>query len=330
MINDRLRDIYQSNFEKAVSGVFGKVEYGDKYFEIATQAQINAERFAAYKAYQVTEQLKALDTKSDKFDEQAKGVINTFNRYQTTEYNTMMSRSRTARQWQQFQENKELYPNIMWLPSRSAHQREEHQAYYYHIWTKDDPFWDENQPGNEYNCKCDWTETDKEPTDNEDIEPVTPSPGLNGNPGDEGELITDDHPYIDDAPDQLEDTVSNMLRNDYRNEAYSLVGKEVSNEIDGDKINIEITKSGIKHMAGDFDENRNFKNALLPIIDDIIKSAKYVASAENYNFVDQMTKQYHYFEFNVLGRKGYINVAEDVNGKYRFHAYRDRLAKKRK
>lgn len=327
--------MYQSNFEKAVSGVFGKVEYGDKYFDIATQAQINAERFAAYKAYQVTEQLKALDTKSDKFDEQAKGVINTFNRYQTTEYNTMMARSRTARQWQQFQENKELYPNIMWLPSRSAHQREEHQAYYYHIWPKDDPFWDENQPGNEYNCKCDWTETDKDPTDNGDIEPVAPSPGLNGNPGDEGELITDDHPYINSAPDEIEPEVYREIRNDTRNEAILfLSGKMIpqtiiENGIERD-IKIEITTKGIKHMAGDFDENKPFKNALMPHLDEIISKSTYVKPAPNYHFTNTMVKGYHYYEFDILNRKGYLNIEEDIAGNFRFHAYTDKLRAKRK
>ena len=57
-------------------------------------------------------------------------------------------------------------PNIKWLPSRSVNRREEHEQFYNRIWPKDDPFWDHNQPGNLWNCKCDWQQTDEPPTDN--------------------------------------------------------------------------------------------------------------------------------------------------------------------
>jgi len=59
----------------------------------------------------------------------------------------------------------------------------------------DDPFWQENQPGNLYNCKCDWQTTDKEVS----VTPaksVKPSPGLEGNPATTREIFTDKHPYF--------------------------------------------------------------------------------------------------------------------------------------
>lgn len=335
LINSSLRDNYLSNFNKAVDGVMGKPQYGDSGFDLALQSRINVERFANFKAYQATEQLKSLRTDDPMFDKNAKAVINTFNRFQATEYNTITARARTAHQWEGFKENKDLYPNIMWLPSRSAHIREEHAAFYYHVWAQDDPFWDENSPGQLWNCKCDWEETDKDVTDNGDIESVPAAPGLEGNPGESGELITDEHPYISSAPDNVEPDVYREMRNDARDEAIdNLVGNSIPQTIieDGNErsIDIEITKPGIKHMAGDFDENQVFKNGLMPYLDRIILKAEFVVSADNYNFVDQMTKRYHYFSFDILDQKGYINVAEDAYGKFRFHSYKDIIGHKKR
>ena len=334
-INKELRDTYNANYQKAVIGVMGKPDYGDTGFDLSLQSQLNVERLASFKSYQATAQLNKIKDNAD-FESKGKSVLSTFNRYQAVEYNTITARARTAHQWEGFKENIDLYPNIMWLPSRSAHIREEHEAFYYHVWPQDDPFWDENQPGALWNCKCDWTETDKDVTDNGDIESVTPSQGLEGNPGETGELITDEHPFISYAPDDIDSDVYRIMRNDARNEAIdNLVGKEIHQTISDDNgedrnIKIEITKPGIKHMAGDYDENRTFKNGLMPYLDTIIKESKYVLSAQNYDFTDPMTLKYHYFSFEILDRKGYVNVAEDAYGKFRFHSYKDIIGHKKR
>jgi hypothetical protein len=156
----------------------------------------------------------------EEYRKNAKAVLNTFNRWQEAEYNASVSRSRTAKQWNDFNENpvkNELYPNLKWLPSRSAHQREEHISFYNRVWAKNDPFWASNQPGTLWNCKCDWEETD-EPTSG-----VTPdvqaAKGLKGNPGETGEAFSPDASYF--TPNSLKnipemsyrDTLSEMKIN---------------------------------------------------------------------------------------------------------------------
>lgn len=90
-------------------------------------------------------------------------------------------------------------PNIKWLPSRSVNRREEHEQFYNRIWPKDDPFWDHNQPGNLWNCKCDWQQTDEPPTDNNPTSRIQHK-GLDGNPAKTGHIFSDEASYIRTAP----------------------------------------------------------------------------------------------------------------------------------
>ena len=83
-------------------------------------------------------------------------------------------------------------------PSRSASPREEHMPFYNRIWSKDDPFWNTNQPGTLWNCKCDWEQTDEEPTENNPTSNITKT-GLDRNPATSGQIFTDTAPYIKKA-----------------------------------------------------------------------------------------------------------------------------------
>jgi len=114
-------------------------------------------------------------------------IITLAKKHQKTEQVTAINRARTGRQYAEMNSgmNAELYPNIRWLPSRSATPREEHRHYWGLVLPKDDAFWKTNQPGNLWNCKCDWEETLAKPTRKPSEEAWTkPDKGLDGNPGD--------------------------------------------------------------------------------------------------------------------------------------------------
>ncbi|MDR3350363.1 MAG: hypothetical protein LBN98_01780 [Prevotellaceae bacterium] len=216
-VNDTLLSRYAGGFDKAVNNVFGA---GRKYPELENQLRINAGRFGTYKTYDLCRQLedarKSGMTK-DEFKKFAKSRIGAYNAYQRTEYNTMIARSRTAKQWQRFGEEKFLYPNIEWLQTASANPRPEHLAFVGLILPQDDPFWQRNQPGNEYNCKCDWRTTDQPASIDPAPEDIPPAKGLEGNPAETGELITARHPYFarnNHAPQWVEDKALLQLPND--------------------------------------------------------------------------------------------------------------------
>lgn len=246
-------DVYQAysdNLRKAVGGVFPQGNPGDPYFDLEAQLQANVTRFAAYKAWHLTEQLKKQREKwdnDDDFQKVAKSVLNTFNRYQAAEYNTATARARTAKQWTDFNADpiaNELYPNLRWLPSRSASPREEHIVFYNRVWAKTDPFWSVNQPGNLWNCKCDWEETDDPVTDDNPTD-AHHARGLEGNPAETGEIFGENCTYIHNSPRTTEQACRKINRNTMAKQGREInQNRNISHEIDGMEYEFDFRNFG--------------------------------------------------------------------------------------
>lgn len=181
---------YASNLRRAVEAV--PIDNP----ELAAQWQASVARFSAYKSFCAAQAIREA-VAEDGDMELATRVLHAFNRYQAAEYNTAVARARTGKQWLQFSEpdNIRLFPNLKWLPSRSATPREEHMPFYNRVWPKDDPFWNSNQPGTLWNCKCDWEQTDEDPTDDNPTTRIV-KPGLKGNPAITGEIFSSDASYF--------------------------------------------------------------------------------------------------------------------------------------
>lgn len=164
--------------------------------ELAARFNANLSRFAAYKAHEATSRIRQAEDPGA-----ARATLRRYNTYQAAEYNTAVTRARTAKQWEKFSSdnNVRLFPNIRWIPSRSANPREAHRRFWNRIWPKDDPFWNENTPGSLWNCKCDWEQTSKPATDGNPSARIAHK-GLTGNPAKTGQIFTDSHPYIAKAP----------------------------------------------------------------------------------------------------------------------------------
>jgi hypothetical protein len=211
VVHEELYKAYSGNLQKAVGGVLNGDGYESKYFDLQRKMQANVDRFAAYKAYHATRRIQEQRTdengtlRSDKaYGKRAKAVFDAFNRYQVAEYNTAIARSRTARQWTDFNADpagNELYPNLKWLPSRSALRREAHEKFYGMVFPKNHPFWRENQPGNLWQCKCDWEQTD-EPASSGEVPTGKSAKGLEGNPGETGEIFTEEATYFNVSSEQ--------------------------------------------------------------------------------------------------------------------------------
>ncbi|GHT15073.1 hypothetical protein AGMMS4956_14260 [Bacteroidia bacterium] len=200
-IHPALFNAYADNLRKAITGVMGA---DARYFETSQRLQLNVTKFAAAKAYAVTQELVGArsarpDASPADFAKDAKRILNTYNRYQAAEYAAAVARARTARQWANFNNPNdianELYPNIRWIPSRSVEPRPLHRKFWNQVWAKNDQFWNDNQPGNLWGCKCDWERTDEPPT-NLHLEPIKAEPGLKGNPGVTGEVFSKDASYF--------------------------------------------------------------------------------------------------------------------------------------
>ena len=182
-----LLNTYNKNFLKGITGADNLLKN-------------NVSSLAAAKTNYTVKQLHdakaAAKGNKDEYIKQAKLILARANSTQAAEYNTAVHRARVAKQWEQFQAESHLYPNIQWLRTRSATPREIHLAYGGRIWPMNDPFWKSNSPGCTWNCKCSWKTTDAAPTENNNILQVKASPGLEGNPYETKKIFSDNHPYF--------------------------------------------------------------------------------------------------------------------------------------
>lgn len=118
-----------------------------------------------------------------------------------TEYNTAVLRAHNAADWRSFIENKDIMPNLRWMPTTSPDAEAVHRGY----WEKkltlpvEHSFWNKHHPGDRWNCKCSLESTDDpaSPDDILDDLPIEPAQrGLENNPGKDGKMFNDTHPYF--------------------------------------------------------------------------------------------------------------------------------------
>lgn len=118
-----------------------------------------------------------------------------------TEYNTAVIRAHRAADWKHFETEKDVYPNLMWMPTTSVTPDPVHQSFWERQLTLpvDDPFWGHHHPGERWGCKCSCEQTDAPVNDPIGVSggggERTSSKGLAGNPGQTGQLFSEDHPY---------------------------------------------------------------------------------------------------------------------------------------
>lgn len=121
-----------------------------------------------------------------------------------TEYDTAVLRAHQGSLWQEFERNKDILPNLRWMPTTSVSPENVHKGY----WTSrltlpvDDPFWQDNHPANRWNCKCSLEATSDKADTGHVAEMArqdnTAQQGLENNPRD-GRLFSDKHPYFPDS-----------------------------------------------------------------------------------------------------------------------------------
>lgn len=173
--------------------------------DFLTQLKNNNEVFAAFRTHSMQNDIAALLTDADgqlrTFSSFAKEALN-YTDHQNrawlrTEYNTAVQRAHQAADWQQFEADKDVLPNLKWEESTSITPGEDHRIFWGVVAPIDDPFWDQHRPGDRWGCKCYLSNCDEAPTElpQEYAKNDLPQPGLDENPGKSGELFSESHPY---------------------------------------------------------------------------------------------------------------------------------------
>lgn len=332
-INATLYEVYSKNLRKAVDKVF----YEDNGNGLSDCLRANVSRFAAYKAYHATQQVREQIAKDGDMD-RARKVLHAFNRYQAAEYNTAVSRCRTAKQFEEFSapDNMRLFPNLRWLPSRSATPREQHMLFYNRVWAKDDPFWSQNSPGNLWNCKCDWEETADPVTDGNPETPVRHD-GLEGNPAQTGEVFTDNATYIKSCNRKKKQLIqkyagNHFLRKETQQALHEVQGKSVSIKKLDEQIDVLFDSKTTSHLSNDVAQSSQFLwNEVMDRMPQILSKSKLVAHEPNTKLDKKpWAVEYYYYEYSIQNHTFYFcieynNIVDENRQFYRLYSITSKL-----
>ena len=202
-IEEHLFREFCRGFDRAVADGFEGVNPDDDFISVLRHSN---EVFSAFKVHRaqrdMTARLVDSNGKLKPFEQWLKDVqpiaSHQCRSWFQTEYDTAVIRAHQAADWQQFERERDVLPNLKWMPSTSVNPGADHRPFWGTIRPIDDKFWKEHRPGDRWNCKCSLSSTDEPATPLPDDIPASsqPQPGLTGNPGQDAAVFSDDHPYF--------------------------------------------------------------------------------------------------------------------------------------
>lgn len=279
-----------------------------------------------------------------------------------TEYNTAVLRAHNAADWRSFIENKDIMPNLRWMPTTSPDAEAVHRGY----WEKkltlpvEHSFWNKHHPGDRWNCKCSLESTDDpaSPDDVLDDLPIEPAQrGLENNPGKDGKMFNDTHPYFPKNCNQcsfyknrgFKNKVKTWFNNHEKdcyncpffndciskqdkNRSLRLRAKKIKEEVeflkDSKPTNkefphsINVYATGIKEWLNQPHKHYREKNELLTSFLDVFYNAKYRGPTDDSKKRDDV-EHTHVFEIDLNKEKSWILVHEMRWGEYKLHSISD-------
>lgn len=212
--NDIQQDIFKETLRlfnqaaaKGISQNYDEKAITDEFLE---QIRHNNEIFSVFRTHKmqndIAKQLLNGNGQLKSYDQFRRDVAPLTGKYceqwLNAEYNTAVIRAHRAADWKHFEAEKDVYPNLMWMPTTSVTPDPVHQSYWERQLTLpvDDPFWGHHHPGERWGCKCTCEQTDAPVNDPTGVSGSsgerTSSKGLAGNPAQTGKLFSEDHPYF--------------------------------------------------------------------------------------------------------------------------------------
>ncbi|NPD91687.1 phage minor head protein [Xylanibacter muris] len=312
------------------------------------------EVFAAFKVHMMGEDMaaKLIDKDGnlkpfDKWLHDVSGITShQVGSWLRTEYDTAVIRAHAAADWREFERNKDILPNLRWMPTTSPEPESSHRRYWQMKLTLpvDDPFWNGHHPGDRWNCKCSLEATDEPVNHPADLEPTVPHRGLENNPGKDGHTFSDRHPYFPDKCSRCfaykKSGFKNRVKTWFTNrqkDCYNcpfidgcLYGTE-KGEIKDIKKKARLTLQGSSLSHPDFngkiaisrrsiDEWTNQphihyaeKNRMLLYIDEVLKQSSYLGHKQDKS-TKPGSKWVHIFETRIQGDRSWIVVKEYQDG----------------
>jgi hypothetical protein len=210
-------------FNHAADEGFGIRNYSDPDYEFYRQIRHNNAVFSAFRTHRLQNDIAAqlLNENGslkpfEQFFNDVRGITShNVKQWLQTEYDTAVLRAHRAADWAQFEEVKDILPNLRWLPTTSITPDAYHKRYWEAELTlpQSHPFWTKHRPGDRWNCKCMLEATD-DPVHGAhviDADDYQPDKGLDNNPGIDGKLFSDSHPYYEHAHPGADEAVKEFI-----------------------------------------------------------------------------------------------------------------------
>jgi len=178
----------------------------------------NSQRFSAYKSYQQIAQVSELP-QDENFDAVAAEIINKHNaEWLNVEVQLAGMQATSARQWQEFQDTADEFPNLKYETAGDGAVRASHKKLDGVIRPKSDPFWQTYFPPNDYGCRCDVQEVGGKAKLTNVPGAIDIPPLFQQNAGITGEVFPLSHPYFKAGNDikQVEMQLTNLQPSYYR------------------------------------------------------------------------------------------------------------------
>ncbi|AUS06467.1 phage minor head protein [Pseudotamlana carrageenivorans] len=164
--------------------------------QLALKLKYNVAEFSAFKATSFKKELESRLTKNGRivpwssFKKEAARVSGLYNvNYLQTEYHQTIATANMAGKWEDFQKNKDLYPNLRYEAVDDERTRTKHRALDGFVAPIDHPIWKTLYPPIDWGCRCDVVQTD-EPV-SKDLPEINIKETFKNNAAQSGEIFSD-------------------------------------------------------------------------------------------------------------------------------------------
>lgn len=316
-----IQSLFDFNYEQiseAVQQGYGEIRYEKEDLLLNRELLANVAVFSAFKSYRMYGDLQTsmIDSNGNKlpfneFRKKAQEIDASYNEeWLRAEYNLAIKQASAAKQWQSFQRDKDVYPNLKYMPSLSADPREVHRMYYGVIKPIDDAFWNNMMPPNGWGCKCWVSQTDEKATQLE-VDPISPIPGVEGNAGKSRRVFPPNHPYVTNMSAQEKLKIQNQLGRLWDNNA---TDRYVTQKIGKGKLSVHPLCDAV-----DLDDNLDYGVPMIEALSGELKLLKH-------SYQDGIKNPE--FEYsNTIGDRTKIHFTKNDCAKYISNSFKSKYGK---
>ncbi|UGU15203.1 minor capsid protein [Sinomicrobium kalidii] len=296
----------------------------------------NLYKFSGAKSYTQLVEINQLAQKYKNdyqgFKDQVQVLNGQYNKnYLQAEFQTARQAGHHAGQWQTFEADKDLFPNLKYRTVGDDRVREEHTVLEGTVKPLDDPFWSLYYPPNGWRCRCTAIQTAEKPTGKGNIPEDMVKPEFRTNVGKTGEVFKADQGYFRIVHKTVSDRIENLFIERTSNEAREYaktryVEKQVKFSHPELPASFTLSNKDIKAIVSTPHKDQVGRNYLVRNLKNDLREAEFMLSTE----VGKEKALYKRW-FYLKSRSGdyYYNIAELANGRLALRAITDTIKEKK-